>query len=399
MPEQKGKSQKNNRTPFSRLANMQSKKEKNPEPQIETPQLRRSQKKKNKSSLNILVLPGLEQQLARRPGLVDEAVGAAVDLAAAQPRLGDDAAQRLVLVRRALVAEKHGARLHDERRLVVEHGDVAVEADAQVALRVLEADLARRVAAAPAHDVLNGDVGTGLRLGPQDGQAEADAADAAPGAEEVAVGAVDVVRVGGAGLGERGGEQLEVGRAGGVVGDDGLDDGVVGARELGPQAVLVGLLADGRAALVPRVALLDALGRQAEVVEARLGRHLDAPSAGLAQHGDCLDRGQVHDVQVEVRGEVGEGEDLGDGVRLEGGRTRVQEGLVGGERARGLQRRLRHLDVVADGGGDRGDHLGVEHDGGGLVCQLGQDLLNVVRSNGGELVDLDWQMVSSFRPV
>ena len=54
-------------------------------------------------------LPRLEQQLPARPSFLREPFLTRENLLATEPSLSDDALERLVLVRRALVPEKHGA--------------------------------------------------------------------------------------------------------------------------------------------------------------------------------------------------------------------------------------------------------------------------------------------------
>ena len=64
-------------------------------------------------------LPRLKQKFPRRPALLRETVLAREDPLSPQPRLLDDALERLILIRRALVPEEHRAmfdlRLHQQK--------------------------------------------------------------------------------------------------------------------------------------------------------------------------------------------------------------------------------------------------------------------------------------------
>ncbi|KAL2003297.1 hypothetical protein VTN02DRAFT_4418 [Thermoascus thermophilus] len=174
-----------------------------------------------------------------------------------------------------------------------------------------------------------------------------------------------------------------------MVRDHRLDDPVGGvAVQLGPQRVLVGPGADRGAALVAGVAVADLLGRQRQVVEAGLGGDGHAVGAGLAQEGDGLHGGEMDDVQGQPGRQVGQGEDLGDGIRLEGRRPGRQER---GVRLQGTirgRRRIGRLDLVADGGGDGRHHLGMEHERRGLLRQLDHGVSDIGRGHGGELLNL-----------
>jgi len=199
------------------------------------------------------------------------------------------------------------ALTHHEALLVIKNHDIGIEPDAQITLGPLQPDLLRRVPAAPPDHVLDAEVRVAPRaLGPQDGQAEPHAADAAPGREEVAALRLctlfPLLRLAARRLQLRR-QQLQRRRAGRVVRDDGLDD-AAGAilPQLRPQAVLVRLRTDGRAALVAGVAGAHPLRRQREVVEAGLSGDPDAVAARLAQQRDRLHRAQVHDVQRQLRG-------------------------------------------------------------------------------------------------
>lgn len=100
---------------------------------------------------------------------------------------------------------------------------------------------------------------------------------------------------------DMGGEKLEVWCAGGMVGDNGLDDAVLGvAVEFGPESILVGLRTDGRAAFVPGVAITDLLGCKGEVVIAGFGCDGNTFGTGLAQEWDGLHGGKMYDVQGEL---------------------------------------------------------------------------------------------------
>lgn len=57
-------------------------------------------------------LPRLKQQFTRRASLVGKPVLPGEDAFSAQPRLANNASKRLVLIRRALVSEKHCAGLN-----------------------------------------------------------------------------------------------------------------------------------------------------------------------------------------------------------------------------------------------------------------------------------------------
>ena len=75
---------------------------------------------------------------------------------------------------------------YHERSLVVEDDNIGVEPDAQITLALFKANLLCRVLAAPPHHLFDAEVGIPLgTLGPQDGQAETNAGDSSPGAEEV----------------------------------------------------------------------------------------------------------------------------------------------------------------------------------------------------------------------
>lgn len=102
--------------------------------------------------------PFLQKQRARRR-LDTEPIGTVKDLFAAQPGLADHTAHGAALVRRALVAEEHGARLNDPLGGIVEDTEVGVEAWHEVALGLVQTDLGGGVGAAEAHDVLEGLLG------------------------------------------------------------------------------------------------------------------------------------------------------------------------------------------------------------------------------------------------
>ena len=70
-------------------------------------------------------------------------------------------------------------------------------------------------------------------------------------------------------------------------------------------------------------------------MEAGFGSDVDSAGTGFAEERDGFDGGEVDYVKGEVRSEVGEREDFGDGVGLEGWGTGFKEGGVGGERAFG----------------------------------------------------------------
>jgi len=89
-------------------------------------------------------------------------------------------------------------------------------------------------------------------------------------------------------------------------------------EEFGPEAVLVCLRTDGGTAFVARVACFDVLGRETEVVETCFRCDLDPVGPCLAEHGYRFDGGEMHDVELQFRGEMGEREDFGNGVGFEG---------------------------------------------------------------------------------
>lgn len=97
-------------------------------------------------------------------------------------------------------------------------------------------------------------------------------------------------------------------------------------------------------------------------------------------------------MQVEVRRDVCEGEDLVDGVGLECRGPRGEVGLVVGAWARDGD-----AAVGAGEGHVRGHHFGVEHDSCGGVGDGEEGLFDVGGVDGGELVDLGgWWLVGSF---
>jgi hypothetical protein len=96
----------------------------------------------------------------------------------------------------------------------------------------------------------------------------------------------------------------------------------------------------------------------------------------------------VDNVQLEVRSEVGHGQDALNSASLKGGGTRSQESRVGLERASWGRWGLGSLNIVTHGGSDRRNHLGVEHEGGRLICQFSHSLLNVLLAHSGELINL-----------
>lgn len=346
--------------------------------------------------------PFLQKQLASRSLVVEASVPAKHALTP-QPGLPDHAAQGAALVGGALVAEEHGAGLDDPLGRVVEDTDIGVEADAQIALAGFQADLGGGVGAAEAHDVLERVLGVLVvgggcqalataELGPEDGEAQAHGGDAAPGGEEVAV--LFHTLVAGAVAGDVRGELLQVGCAGGVVGDDGLDDTIAGVLlQFLPQAVLVQLGADGWAALVAGVAVPHFLGGQREVVEAGLGSDLDALCASFPQEGNGFHSGKVDNVQLKVGGEVSHRQDPLNSACLEFRRPGCQEGRVGLQRASRGSWWFRCLSLVTNRLGDWGYHLCMEHQGSGLVCQFSHSFLDIFLAHSGELVHLNSMLV------
>jgi hypothetical protein len=102
-----------------------------------------------------------------------------------QPSLLDHTLERLILIRTTLIPKQHSIRLNDKLGFVIKDCNVAIEANGDFALEVFETDLFGGVGAAPKDDVFDGDVAGG-GFGPEDADAEAYAADATPGGEEVA---------------------------------------------------------------------------------------------------------------------------------------------------------------------------------------------------------------------
>ena len=250
----------------------------------------------------------------------------------------------------ALVLPLHIARPKHPLLLIIKHAHIAVHTDLQRALAVAQTNLLGRRLAAQSHNIGDAQRSAPLeRSGVQDRQAQTDGRDTAPRGKEVALalgtgggvllhvrklgGVLAVLVVGAAAViaglllpweghvdagvvvekgrasdhgrvlvlvldGQVVRQQLELGGARGVVGHDGADAGVFAGEELVPELILVGLLADGRAALVAGVAVFDEVGGQAEVVEAGLGGDVDAVGAGFAEHGDGGGGGEVDDVQV-----------------------------------------------------------------------------------------------------
>lgn len=241
--------------------------------------------------------------------LAIEALVTAEDSLTTQPGLTDHAAQSTALVRGALVAEEHGTRLDGPFGRVIENTNISIEADNQVTLVRLQANLGGSVGTAEADDVLEGVLGilvfwrrgqafATAEVCPENGQTQSDGRNAAPGREEVtallflATGTV---------TGDMAWEHLQVWCAGGVVRDDGFDDAVIGVfLQLFPQAILVQLGADRRAALVAGIAVAYFLGCQGEIVEAGFGGDLDTIGAGFPQQGDSFHRREVNDVQRQI---------------------------------------------------------------------------------------------------
>ncbi len=196
-------------------------------------------------------------------------------------------------------------------RLGVPHDEIGVEPDTQLALPVLQPGVPRSADREPVDEPVDPDAAAPPGLGPEQTEAEAEGADAAPGGHDVAV----AVRV----------RALEGGEAGAVVADDGVEGAV---EEGGPEGVAVGVVADGRAALEVGAAGGDVRGGEDEVVEAGLDCEREAGGAGGADEGERGGGGEVDDVQAE-RG-VG-GVELGyerDGGDFEGGRARGEECCV-----------------------------------------------------------------------
>ena len=136
------------------------------------------------------------------------------------------------------------------------------------------------------------------------------------------------------------------------------------------------------------VASLDGLGRQTQVVEAGLGRDLDALLSSFAEHGDGFDGGEMHDVQGQFRREGREGDDFGDGVGFEGWRARIEERLVRVQRPCWGEGWKRALYIVTHGRGDGWDHFGVEHACCWFVGKLDKDFADLFRGDSWEFFDL-----------
>jgi hypothetical protein len=269
-------------------------------------------KEKKKKREGNISNPFLKKQLSMRR-LAIEALVTAEDTLTTQPGLADHAAQSTALVRGALVAEEHGTRLNSPFSRVIEHTNISIKADNQVTLVRLQANLGSSVGTAETDNVLEGVLGVlvfgrrGQALAtaevcPQDGQAQSNGRNAAPGREEVTT---LLFLAAGAVTGDMAWKHLQVWRAGGVVRDDSLDDAVVGVSlQLFPQTILVQLGADRRAALVAGIAVAYFLGCQGEIVEAGFGSDLDAISTGFPQQGDSFHRREVNDVQRQIGGKM-----------------------------------------------------------------------------------------------
>jgi hypothetical protein len=160
------------------------------------------------------------------------------------------------------------------------------------------------------------------------------------------------------------------------------------SNKLLPKTIAVLALSDRWAALVSSVALLDLLGGQTEVVEASLSCNVDSGLASGLEERDALGSGKVNDVKVEVGSNMRLAENLLDGVCFESRRSRLEECLVGVELTGGSEGCFRGLDCVADGLRDGRDHLGVEHESGLAVLEGFHGQGNILRRDGGELVNL-----------
>lgn len=179
-----------------------------------------------------------------------EALVAAEDTLTTQPGLADHAAQSTALVGRALVAEEHGARLDGPFGRVIKNTNISIKADNQVALVRLQANLGSSVGTAETDDVLKGVLGVlvfwrgsqalpAAEVCPENGQAQPDGRNAAPGREEVTtllfLAAGTVAR-------DMGWKHFQIWCARGVIGDNGLDDAVTSVLlQLFPQTILIQL--------------------------------------------------------------------------------------------------------------------------------------------------------------
>lgn len=77
------------------------------------------------------------------------------------------------------------------------------------------------------------------------------------------------------------------------------------------------------------VAVLHVFGGKGEVVEACLCCDFDAAVSRCAEDRYAFQGRKVHDVKWEVWSEVGEREDLFDGVGFEGWRSGIKECMIG----------------------------------------------------------------------
>lgn len=193
---------------------------------------------------------------------------------------------------------------------------------------MVEADLLRSLDGTPLDHIWDCHSAL-LSLGPQHAQSKSDCADSSPSLEKVTLS-----------------ELLQASGARAMVADDGLD---IATPQGIPELVLVALLSDGRAALVPGITILDTLGIKGEIVEAGLCRQLDVLLPGLPHQWETLNSRKVDNVEWELGGDWRKGYDLLDGICLKRWWTRVKECLVGVEGTRWCKRRLRLLDDIADG--------------------------------------------------
>jgi hypothetical protein len=190
---------------------------------------------------------------------------------------------------------------HLELGLGVPDDQVGVEPDLDLALALAERRVFRGVDARPVDDLADGHAPC-APLRPEQTQPEAERADPTPRANDVALV-----------------HPLQTRDARAVVGDDAVDHA---RAQRVPEERPVRLVPDGRAALEVRASVGDALGGEAEVVEARLDGEGKPRGLGGADERERGRGGEVHDVAPQRRGGALEGEDQGDRVGLELRRAR-----------------------------------------------------------------------------
>ena len=122
------------------------------------------------------VISWFQQQHTMGTTFSDETLLPLEDPLASYPRFLHNSLQCLALVRTALVAEEHCGRLDHPLSCIVKDADVTVQANFQVSLLRLKADLSSSVHATPTNNVFDHPVISvqiaALNLRPQDRQAE-----------------------------------------------------------------------------------------------------------------------------------------------------------------------------------------------------------------------------------